>query len=132
MSNDLTLVKILPYLEQAHALFSFTGKVFYSTKIIHPSEGEPWATVEFVPAERYGTYNLEPETQRRYCVEYGQTSADPTCGPALYPYYHVLVDTGIIVVRGVIRYYEVACRDPAHPEINAIGRICDVTNPEHL
>ena len=129
--DELPYVRVLPFFEQAHALFSFTGKVFYRARVTRPqvSDAASWLSVEFIPAERFGAYNLDQETQRRYCKEFGETSADPACGPALYPFYHVLVDTGIIVVRGALRYLEVRRRDPDRPDVLAEGLVCDVADP---
>lgn len=105
-------------------LISFTGKLFYRPTI-HPEGQEAsrdgWLLIGFTPVERFGAYSPSPEVMLRYYDEFGRTGQDPVVGTAHYPYYNILLDTGIIAVRGRVRFMQ--HKQDEHG--NCQGWLCD-------
>lgn len=99
---EIPYTNVVRYIEQEHAIFSFTGKVFYRLRhvTIQTPQRFGWYTVCATQVPRFGAYTLDEDTREVYAREFGHSGADPLWGGTRYPWYHLLVDTGIFPALG--------------------------------
>jgi hypothetical protein len=118
-TKSIPKTSIVRFLAQDGCLISFTGKLFYRVSVpadmldVSPTG---WIRVHLTPVARFGAYSPDPAAVSLYAEEYGKTGADPVFGIALYPTFNVLVDTGIIAVRGEVNFRQVTKYCPVTPE----------------
>lgn len=102
---SLPLTRVVRFLDQEGVCLSFTGRLFYAPAV---QDCGLWSQgpreVSLVPCERFGCYTPTPEYLERYRASYGVNGMDPVCGVLGYRVYHVLLDTGLIPVRGMVRW----------------------------